>query len=109
MNPFKYGQIVRGNDFCRRPELEKNLANLIKNPGPEGPACNTVIGKYLPSGENRPVIPSFFPINPLHMAISVSYATVLSQHPPREKDPASLGHQRSAEWAQLYPKSVCGS
>ncbi len=30
MNPFKYGQIVKENDFCRRPELEKNLANQIK-------------------------------------------------------------------------------
>ncbi len=46
MNPFKYGQIVRGNDFCRRPELEKNLANLIKNPGPEGPA---LISPQLPA------------------------------------------------------------
>jgi hypothetical protein len=30
MNPFKYGQVVRGDDFCRRPELEKNLSDLIK-------------------------------------------------------------------------------
>jgi hypothetical protein len=30
VNPFKYGQIVKENDFCRRPELEKNLANQIK-------------------------------------------------------------------------------
>ena len=30
MNPFKYGQIVKENDFCRRPELEKNLASQIK-------------------------------------------------------------------------------
>lgn len=30
MNPFKYGQIVKENDFCRRPDLEKNLANQIK-------------------------------------------------------------------------------
>ncbi|MBC2744966.1 MAG: ATP-binding protein [Desulfosarcina sp.] len=30
MNPFKYGQIVKGSDFCRRPELEKNLANQIR-------------------------------------------------------------------------------
>ena len=30
MNPFKYGQIVKENDFCPRPELERNLANQIK-------------------------------------------------------------------------------
>ena len=30
MNPFKYGQIVKKNDFCPRPEMEKNLANQIK-------------------------------------------------------------------------------
>ena len=30
MNPFKYGQVVRGDDFCQRPELEKNLSDLIK-------------------------------------------------------------------------------
>ncbi|MCP4751387.1 MAG: ATP-binding protein [Proteobacteria bacterium] len=30
MNPFKYGQIVKNGDFCRRPELEKNLADQIK-------------------------------------------------------------------------------
>ncbi|MBC2712031.1 MAG: ATP-binding protein [Desulfosarcina sp.] len=29
-SPFKYGQIVKGSDFCRRPELEKNLANQIR-------------------------------------------------------------------------------
>ncbi|MCP3950972.1 MAG: ATP-binding protein, partial [Desulfobacterales bacterium] len=30
MNPFKYGQIVKAQDFCRRPELEKKLAGQIK-------------------------------------------------------------------------------
>ncbi len=29
MNPFKYGQIVKGTDFCHRPKLEKELTNLI--------------------------------------------------------------------------------
>jgi len=30
VNPFRYGQIVKENDFCPRPELEKNLANQLK-------------------------------------------------------------------------------
>ncbi len=30
MNPFKYGRIVKEQDFCRRPELEKNLANQVR-------------------------------------------------------------------------------
>ena len=30
MNPFKYGQIVKEQNFCQRPELEKNLANKIR-------------------------------------------------------------------------------
>jgi archaellum biogenesis ATPase FlaH len=30
MNPFSYGQIVKGTDFCRRPELVKKLAENIK-------------------------------------------------------------------------------
>jgi uncharacterized protein len=30
LNPFKYGQIVKGKDFCCRPELEKRLTNEIK-------------------------------------------------------------------------------
>jgi len=30
VNPFKYGQIVKENDFCSRPELEEHLANQIK-------------------------------------------------------------------------------
>ena len=30
MNPFHYGQIVRKADFCRRPELDRRLADNIK-------------------------------------------------------------------------------
>ena len=30
MNPFKFGQIVKAQDFCRRPALEKELAGLIR-------------------------------------------------------------------------------
>ena len=30
MNPFHYGQIVQKANFCRRPELDKKLANNIK-------------------------------------------------------------------------------
>jgi len=30
MNPFHYGQIVKKADFCRRPELDKKLADSIK-------------------------------------------------------------------------------
>ncbi len=30
MNPFKYGQIVKKNDFCQRPKLNKKLAENIK-------------------------------------------------------------------------------
>ncbi len=30
MNPFYYGQIVKEADFCRRPELDKKLADNIK-------------------------------------------------------------------------------
>lgn len=31
MNPFKYGQVVRGNDFCSRPELEEVLGRHIES------------------------------------------------------------------------------
>lgn len=31
MNPFKYGQIVKGNDFCKRTNLEKEITNFIKS------------------------------------------------------------------------------
>jgi len=30
VNPFKFGQIVKAQDFCRRPALEKELAGLIR-------------------------------------------------------------------------------
>jgi uncharacterized protein len=30
MNPFRYGQIVKEDDFCHRPELEKKLASEIR-------------------------------------------------------------------------------
>lgn len=30
MNPFKYGQIVKGEDFCRRENLEKQLISAIR-------------------------------------------------------------------------------
>lgn len=30
MNPFKYGQIVKNDDFCQRPELAGKLAGYIK-------------------------------------------------------------------------------
>jgi hypothetical protein len=30
MNPFKYGQVVGGKDFCIRPELEKTLRKYIE-------------------------------------------------------------------------------
>lgn len=29
MNPFKFGQVVKGDDYCRRPETEENLLNEI--------------------------------------------------------------------------------
>ena len=31
MNPFKYGQVVSGSDFCPRPELEKTLRSHIES------------------------------------------------------------------------------
>ncbi len=31
MNPFKYGRVVFGEDFCPRPELEKNLKDYISS------------------------------------------------------------------------------
>ncbi len=31
MNPFKYGQVVSGVDFCPRPETQKQLANYIQS------------------------------------------------------------------------------
>jgi len=31
VNPFKYGQIVNGNDFCPRPELTKTIKSFIKS------------------------------------------------------------------------------
>ncbi len=30
MNPFRYGQVVKGRDFCRRPWLIKQLMNFIE-------------------------------------------------------------------------------
>jgi len=30
MNPFKFGQVVNGNNFCHRPELQQILARSIK-------------------------------------------------------------------------------
>ena len=37
MNPFKFGQVVNGNNFCPRPELQQMLARSIKT------AQNTVL------------------------------------------------------------------
>ena len=31
MNPFKYGQIVSGKDFCPRPQLEKQIKDFINS------------------------------------------------------------------------------
>lgn len=31
MNPFKYGQVVNGNDFCPRPVLTKSIKDFIKS------------------------------------------------------------------------------
>lgn len=31
MNPFKYGQIVLGNDFCPRPQLQKQIREYIQS------------------------------------------------------------------------------
>ncbi len=31
MNPFKYGQVVRGRDFCPRPELQTALASHVES------------------------------------------------------------------------------
>ena len=31
MNPFKYGQVVSGGDFCPRPEAQKQLASYIQS------------------------------------------------------------------------------
>ena len=31
MNPFKYGEVVQGEYFCRRPELEKSLLENMKS------------------------------------------------------------------------------
>ncbi len=36
MNPFKYGQVVSGKEFCKRPELQKNLKNFLE-------ACQNVV------------------------------------------------------------------
>ncbi len=31
MNPFKYGCVVSGENFCRRPELQRQLSELLKS------------------------------------------------------------------------------
>ena len=31
MNPFKYGCVVAGENYCRRPELQRQLAELVKS------------------------------------------------------------------------------
>ncbi len=31
MNPFKYGQIVSGEDFCPRPKLQKQIKDFIQS------------------------------------------------------------------------------
>jgi len=31
MNPFKYGQVVSGADFCQRPDIQKQLTSQIKS------------------------------------------------------------------------------
>ena len=30
MNPFKYGCVVAGENYCRRPELQRQLGELVK-------------------------------------------------------------------------------
>ena len=29
MNPFRYGCVVAGENYCRRPELQRQLAELV--------------------------------------------------------------------------------
>ena len=31
MNPFKYGCVVAGENYCRRPELQRQLSELVKS------------------------------------------------------------------------------
>ena len=52
MDPFKFGQVVSGEDFCPRPDLTKRVRDYIKQvpmleiPGEVMPDQEKIVRKY---------------------------------------------------------------